>query len=373
MYIIKQNKFELYLQVSNATEITNVCKIDNYLWVATRSGLYQYRGKEQVNHFFKDDAVSDVFRDKEGNFWVTTLNRGVLWVPSMNVLRMLDNKKIHRLGLNGEDLWLGGTESNYYLKSKGTLTSYHLPADWADNKMTCFRFYGDKTYAGAKTGLVIMGAGTTEYFKVSVNDLLQNNGSIYIATTYTARIDVNKIAASIVHTPMTYRILHKRTNVLGADTQGNIWIGTNFGLYVYANEPRGYIMYNMGERFDELAVSIEDLYVDTAQNRILVGTASQGLVVLSDNKVTRVIKTKNGLNNNTVTAIRKTGDNTYLAGTNNGLNKITLSSGGDKVENCNLQVGVGNKRINDIEFSNDTVYLATDNGCYTSACKRHGR
>ncbi len=362
LYITNNNKFVPYLSVDNSTGITNVCKIDNYLWVATRSGLYQYQGAKLINHFFKNDAVSDVFRDKQGNYWITTLNRGVLFVPSMNVLRILDNKKIHRLSLNHEELWMGGTENNYYVKNKTELTGYHLPADWADNKISCFRFYEGKKYIGAKSGLVISDAGKTQYFRVNVNDLLYSNDHIYIATTYTARIHKDRVVADIVHTPAPDKILEKRSNVLGEDNKGNIWIGTNFGLYLYANEPGGFRMYNMGAQFEELAISIEDMFFDTARKRLLVATASRGLVVLQDKKIIKIIKTKNGLNNNTVITIKKIADNVYLAGTNNGLNKITFSADTDKIENYNFQVGIYNKRINDIELVNDTVYLATDNG-----------
>ena len=362
IYLLTQKKFVPYLSVDNAKGITNICKIDNYLWVATRSGLYQYEGSKLVKHFFKEDAISDVFQDKEGNYWVTTLNRGVLMVPSMNVLRILDNKKIHRLDLNREELWLGGTENDYYVRNKGMLTAHKLPAEWAENKISCFRFIAGKTYIGAKSGVTISGGGKTQVFAVNVNDLLYSNDHLYIATTYTAKIHVNKVTENIVHTPDADKIIGKRTNVLESDDSGNIWIGTNFGLYLYANEPGGFKLYNIGEQFEELTISIEDIYFDTAQKLLLVATASKGIVVLKNKKVEKVINTKNGLNNNTVISIKKIADTAYLTGTNNGLNKIIFNSGNYKVENYNLQVGVSNKRVNDIEFASDTVYLATDNG-----------
>ena len=362
LYIVNQNRLTLYLHVKDAMGITNVCKIDDYLWVSTRTGLYQYDGIKLVNHFFAEDAVSDVFRDKEGNYWVTTLNRGVLWMPSMKVLRLQDDKKIYRLGLNGDEVWIGGTENNYYVKNRGELTAYHLPANWADNKISCFRFYRGKTYIGAKSGLAISDARGMKYYRVNVNDLLHSNNHIYIATTYTARIHLDNVTTDIVHTPAPDKILAKRTNVLCSDDKGNIWIGTNFGLYLYANETDGFRMYNMGEQFEELAISIEDIFFDTVQNKLLVATASKGLVVLEGKKMVKVIKTTNGLNNNTVIAIKKIADNVYLAGTNNGLNRITFSNDTDRVENYNFQVGINNKRVNDIELVLDTVYLATDYG-----------
>jgi len=41
LYIVNQNRLTLYLHVKDAMGITNVCKIDKYLWVSTRTGLYQ--------------------------------------------------------------------------------------------------------------------------------------------------------------------------------------------------------------------------------------------------------------------------------------------------------------------------------------------
>jgi ligand-binding sensor domain-containing protein len=362
LYIEKQNRLYPYLHLESATGITNVNKIDDYLWVTTRSGLYQYDSTLCINHLFSGDAVSDILRDKEGNYWVTTLNRGVLMVPSMQVLKMLDNKKIHRLNVNEDALWLGGTENDYYVKNKAGFANYHLPADWLENKITCFRFFEGNTYIGAKSGLVMKGSNGTRYFRVNVNDLLYSDKHIYLATTYTAKVHIDNMDEYIVHTPAKDKLLSKRTNVLERDDEGNIWIGTNFGLYLYASEAGEYKLYNMGELFDELAISIEDLFFDSTHSYLLVATASKGLVVLKDRKVTKVIKTQSGLNNNTATAIKKIADNTYLVGTNNGLNKVLFTAQGDKVDNYNFQLGITNKRVNDIEFARDTVYLATDNG-----------
>ncbi len=360
--VLRQNKFEPYLRIDNANGITNLHRIDNFLWVTTRNGVYQYRDTILVNHFFHNNAVSDFFRDREGNYWVSTLNRGVLMIPSMDVLSILDNKKIHCLGLNGQELWVGGVENDYYIKNKTSLIAHHLPPEWISNKISCFRFYNGKTYIGAKSGVVISEAGRTQYFLVNVNDLLSSNGYMYVATTYTAKLRIDEVAANIVRPLISDRILSKRTNVLEADDKGNIWVGTNFGLYLYANEPEGFRFYNLGEQFEELAISIEDILFDTTQKILLVATASRGVLVLKDNKVVQIINTKNGLNNNAVTTIGKIANNTYLVGTNNGLNKVTYHDNVSIVNNYNFQVGVKNKRINDIELLNDTVYVATDNG-----------
>lgn len=362
LFIAGKNRLEPYLQVMDLTGITNVRRIDNCLWVTTRDGLYQYRDRMLVNHFFSGDVVTDVLRDTEGNYWITTLNRGVIFVPSMSVLRMLDTKKIYRLAILGDSLWLGGKENNYYTWHNGILQDHYLPADWTQNKISCFRSYKDKIYIGSKSGLVIYNNGHKKYIKGNVNDLLFSHDKVAVATTYTAQMPVEEMEAYIVFTPPKYRKLYKRTNVLCEDDEGALWIGTNFGLYRYKQDADTFSIMNVGEKAEDLSASIEDIHYDKETGQLLVATASKGLVVMKGLSVLQVIKTANGLNNNTVNSIKKIAAATYLAGTNNGLNKVVLYGDSATVDNYNFQVGISNKRVNDIEFSKDTVYLATDYG-----------
>ncbi|MCB0696435.1 MAG: histidine kinase, partial [Chitinophagaceae bacterium] len=362
VYVVDHDSVFNYLDIEDAIQVTDIYFDGRYTWVCSKNGIYRYLGKKCTAHFFAGDAVSGIIKDREGSYWVTTLNRGVLYVPSMQVLQLLPGKKISRLGAHGGTLWIGGSENDYYIKTGDQLSERHLPADWNMNKISNFRFYDDRIYVVARSGLVAISNNNTQTFQFNINDILEDDDRIFVATTFTARIDRKELTPGLRYYINKRAILWKRTNVLCKDNNSNIWIGTNFGLYQYHIHTATPELINMGDMYDDLSVSIEDIYYDAEQNVLLVATASKGLLLLQNGKIIRKIRTAEGLNNNSVNTIKKIREHIYLAGTNDGLNKIVLDTAKPKVYNYNTRIGIRNKRIRDIEAIDGIVYLATDDG-----------
>lgn len=362
LFVPERNSLVKILEIDKSLDIINVVEEDHKLWICTRTGLVLYENGRFINQFFKEQLVSDILKDLEGNYWVTTLNKGVFFVPSFQVNQFLKDKKINCLGVrNGNELWFGGFENNLYVKNSKGISAEILNVGWLKNKISNIRFFGDTTYIIAKSGLEVrIGSKKTEYL-VSGNDIISVPGYKYIATTFTARVKNEDFNAPNLAWASRKGILSKRTNVLCLDRKGDIWMGTNFGLHRY-NERDS--VANIGEKYDDLSISIEDLYYDPENDLLLVGTASKGLVILKDDVFYKKISSLNGLNSNTIHSIKKIASNTYLVGSNNGLNKVELTedTGRVSVVSYNSNFGINNRRIKDIELVQDTIYLATDNG-----------
>jgi len=65
--------------------INNICITNNYTWVCTKNGCF-VKNSEWTNfqHLFKGKYISCVIKDKDNNYWVSTTNEGVLFIPSIN-------------------------------------------------------------------------------------------------------------------------------------------------------------------------------------------------------------------------------------------------------------------------------------------------
>jgi sensor histidine kinase YesM len=112
-----------------------------------------------------------------------------------------------------------------------------------------------------------------------------------------------------------------------------------------------------------LQTSIEDLFYDESENTLFVATSSKGIITLKDNQIKNHVTSQLGLNSNTCNSIKKITSSLYLIGTNNGLNSITFKENNTfEVRNLNAVLGLKNNRIYDVDFLDDIVYLATENG-----------
>lgn len=360
--IPKKNQLQKLFELDKSFDITNVVEEGNNLWICTRTGLVLYENSVYKDTYFKDYLVSDILKDTEGNYWVTSLNKGVLFIPSFEVIQLLKDKKINSLGVKDErELWIGGFENDFYIKNKQGVIADHLNSAWPKNKISNIRFLGDTTVVVAKAGIEMRMNGKKATYVSSSNDLLLYNDNYFIATSYTSKLKKSDFTADAISSMYNKVILMRRSNVLCSDGSGNVWMGTNFGLFRY-NEKDSVI--DFGQRYEDLAISIEDLYYDAEASLLLVATASKGLVILKDNIFYKKINSRNGLNSNTINSIKKIERNTYLLGSNNGINKLHLPADTSNAEvyNYNAGFGIKNKRIKDVEVLGDSVYLATDNG-----------
>ncbi|MBK8611662.1 MAG: histidine kinase [Chitinophagaceae bacterium] len=362
LFIPGKDEVKLIAELDDVADILNVVVDGEKLWICTRDGIVLFEDGRIKNTYFKEHLVSDLLKDLEGNYWITTLNKGVLFIPSLQVKQLLKEKKLSCLGVSPDkELWVGGFENDIYIKNSHGLTERLLYSNWPKNKISNFRFFGGTGYVAAKSGIERNINGKATAYRSSINDILPVDDYLFIATTFTARVLKSEFTETNLSTIYKKVILQKRTNVLCKDNVGNVWMGTNFGLFRYNAKDS---ITDFGIRYDDLAISIEDLYFDPESNLLLVATASKGLVILKENRFVKRVNSKAGLNSNTVNTIKKIGLKTYLLGSNNGINKLELTGDTNQVKlsNYNANFGFINKRVRDIELVDDTVYMALDQG-----------
>lgn len=365
--VTENNQFKLIAEIPNKQEIINLyVENENKIWVCSRFGLYLFENNILKRKFFDNYSISGLTQDFEGGYWLTTLTNGIIYVPSFEVFNDKINPgnplKINCITINNKkEIWLGGDDNDYYIKSDKGIEKKTIFNQKRVDKITNIRIYNGNTYVIGKLGVLEIDSLRKEKkLGFSANDILIKKNNVFVGYTFTYKIKTKNLYNVTSNLISSNNLISKRATVLCDGDKDNIWIGTNFGLYQY--NPKDSITY-FGEKNEKLETSISDLYYDSENHTLLVASSSKGIITIKKNQIKQKINKNLGLNSNTCNTIKKIASNSYLIGTNNGLNSLLIKKDNSfEIKNLNAVLGLKNNRIYDINFLDNTVYLATENG-----------
>lgn len=78
-YTYKENQLTKKKFNSSFDFIQNLAIIDNSPWLCTPNGIIKYED-EKATTYFSDFNVSYIFKDKQQNYWISTVNSGLLFI-----------------------------------------------------------------------------------------------------------------------------------------------------------------------------------------------------------------------------------------------------------------------------------------------------
>lgn len=78
-YTYKENQLSKKKFNSSFDFIQNLVIIDNAPWLCTPNGIIKYEN-EKATTYFSDYNVSYIFKDKQKNYWISTVNSGLLFI-----------------------------------------------------------------------------------------------------------------------------------------------------------------------------------------------------------------------------------------------------------------------------------------------------
>ncbi len=99
-------------------EAQNLSYVDGKCWFCTTRGVYCADENGTLLNggkpYFGNKSISSVVRDKEGNYWFSTTNEGLLFVPSLNTRVMMNDVHAEKLGISGHTLFVGTDNDKIY-------------------------------------------------------------------------------------------------------------------------------------------------------------------------------------------------------------------------------------------------------------------
>ena len=289
--------------------------IENELWISTSNGAYRYdkdlKPLNQGRPFFSSYNVNHVIRDREGNFWFSTLNRGLYIVPN------LEFRLYTYQGASISSILFDTTSQKLYV---GSTTNELLEFDANRNFIPRFsspvNHEVTSLFSSKKDGFFIM----SDKFRVvdrsfqqklemslAVKQVATINDDLY-AIAYTGGIDVFDFSTSGTSIPKWLQFyqknigIHRRVGLFARTVRGRstsfnradstLYASSATGLYYFSNRASGEIKLN------QQPIVANDLIL--ADQFLIASTFSQGLLRITDTTASPLLNKSNGLRSNTV-------------------------------------------------------------------------
>ena len=345
--------------------------------VSTRSGLAVFSSfdiAQEPTIFLPQFNFTGAVRDREGNFWLSTWNQGLVKIPCIDLLNlgghsMLGTERALTLLVHEGQLFLGNSEGRVY-----TLDKQHRI-----------------TPLGPTTGAAGDQNQPIEHFAILGDTLWSSYGKAWRIQNGLIQ-PVNPIfptARSILRDRQNRNVIGFRVNSIWRDVQpgeeytlkpaiinkrlfsalesqsGETWLGTSDGLYVLRGNDTQRIHPKIGGQYP-LKGRITDLKEIPGRKVLLVATRDAGLAIRYGQSWLHV-GPGDVLVSPMINRIYVESENLVWLCTNKGANRLHLKYQGDalsieKTELFSVEQGLPSGFVNDIAIFGKRYYFATNKG-----------
>lgn len=352
------------------------------LWLGTVSdGIFHFGNADVFQtpaNFLKRLSVSSFFMDNEKGVWITTLNKGVFYIPVLqshfynrisgydfeNVIDIetepdgtcwlgLNRGRIARISPSGECFITQLNESRNLLIDdlEYDLQTASLWVGTSEN-LNQIKWQG---HTGQQPIFVKNKAPLIQGVK---NIFIHPDGNAFLGHHASfSKFDLKEHKVLFSSYSMDFK---ERVEDI-ASIDDRIYLATLNGAWEYNNQelrPLHNLHPLLGKRITELAV---------AGDTLLIGTKGNGLVMLTSDTVLQFDQPK-GMISNAITVIEVFGKYIYV-GTNSGISIIERGKAvkASDIQSFNVDNGLYSNEINGINVTSEKIYLATANGLHRLA------
>jgi sensor histidine kinase YesM len=349
--------------------VQDVTTIGNEIWVSTSTGAYCFNTNWQPLYngfcFFSGSSISKIIKDREGNYWFSTLNKGIIIVPEMNTrLYKYHDNAITSLATDGNNI-IAGTATNqlvYFNASSNSFTkNYSANANneivniFCDNNKQRIIFSASKIFSLQPNGSVtIFGKSAGKCITILDSNfyLSAYSGGASLLRRNTSQVDVPTWLKNGKWQDNHYPLFNIATRgrwVTYSSKDSTVYVATSSGLYYFSPKGRG-----------KITIGGKEIYasqLELVNDGLFAATFSDGLIFIDRKGVATNIN-NNGINK---TIYKLKSDSNYLWLIIDGaLQKY--NRGNNTVVNYTYADGLPKAEIKDILIHNATIYLATTEG-----------
>ncbi|MFN7044976.1 MAG: histidine kinase [Flavobacterium sp.] len=324
------------------------------IWLAsTKNGIYAYNldGKPLFNNqlLFKDYFISSYLEDNEGNFWLTTFGKGIIFIPNLNVIEytnnsLLDKDDLLRITKKGNELFFGGVKGNIYNLKQNKIHLVH-----SNLKKIEFLRYMPHADAFFVNGLVYDSSLKSMLFDHSFNkyDAFQNDKNSKIRfVTRDGLFSTSK--SNWEYKNENYNL---RSYAVLEDVESNtVWLGSSTGLEVFKNAKFMKMMHQNQPIFCTSIIKVK--------NQIWIAS-SFGILVYEKDKLVQIINKKSGLLADKAIKLIVCDDLVYIS-SNEGLQQYNLKT--NQFKNFTKVEGLLSNAVFDFEVVDNSAFIITSKG-----------
>jgi len=345
-------------QYSNVSYLT----LDSTLWQTTRKGgsIALNKNSEKPFHkkiLFNEYYISSYLEDNEGNMWLATLGKGLLFVPNTNLfsyrnLQELEKEVFTKIISKGNTIFIS-TQNGKIFEFKDN--TFKLIYNQKNTKISLLKFDNNDEH------IIFNGVAATCFFNLSskkikiteqfgsIKDLTFINDTLIVFATNTGIRFFNSHSNKIVDSP--YQLLDNNGRTAGVCFQksnGNLWVNTLKGLMILSKEKAPIIYEN-----------IYSTDIINNQNSVWVATKDNGIYEFKNNKIIQHLTTKTGLVSDVVYKLKIENDELFISH-EKGLQVLDLRT--KTSINYDKTDGLFMNRITDFTVVGDIVWLITNKG-----------
>ena len=339
------------------------------LGISGKIHLYGKKNLQPLAIVSGDYLANSIYRDKEENLWVCTIDKGLLVYQKRqyNAIKIPDNfTNTNFLSIARKPdgtLLVGNFYGEVIEAVKKNIRINVIPKNNMIFRQRKIILSQNKTFTFSEVGIYVN--YTRQLKDSSLNKIIAGktaisyNDSIIIFGQSTGLQKLNTITEKLTR----LHSLGKRITAITRDDDGIVYFGSTDGLYKYSYLNKTSISLAHSSPF--LMERVAALCT-TPDKLVWVATSGSGVVVLKDDKVLIHISDKKGIVNNASRSITSGKPGQVWLGTSGGISIIKYKLQDKHIQyslqNLTSNDGLTNNVINEMLYQNDTVYAATGNG-----------
>ncbi|NHN27385.1 histidine kinase [Flavobacterium jejuense] len=357
------------LELLKQLQVISIFENENKVWFATNNGVYIYEYFENqfhfVSKFLESEYITKIIKDKDENYWFTTLTNGVFVIPNIHV----QEYKINKNFINISCLTKLDDTSVIYGTNNGNVSIYNL--DTNDEKIIQFNNtsrvsalsynkWNKKTYISKdEIGYTLNNA--TLHFKES--DFLSVKNFSFIGKDKLLLVtNSNVFIKDLKHKKNDFS-LSKEPKRRGYSsfydaTTKNIYVAYVDNLVCYDS-----LYQSKNIKFNKKSIFVNTIS-QTKDSVIWVGTFKNGIYAIKEGKVIAEFNSKKGLLSNQIESIKADGNKLWVS-TSKGIQLLDTKK--NTFKSLTKRDGIKTYLISGIEVFDNKVVFSSDKGMFSLA------
>lgn len=330
-------------------------KIGEYTFLGTSNGLWLSRNGGNVKKYFAGMKISDIQLDKEGNYWVSTLQDGIIVLPNPEIEvyetdnSVLEDKNLYHLSVHDDQLYVGTYSGEIYQHNgKDELKKIQENPNSRFRAIRKIVFHNGVQYIACGPLVIIGNPPLNELAELNnIRDMIILDNRLYFTTPDRSGYVDLKSSKPTVH------IIRKKggKKVIADPNSKQVFFACTDGLFVFQN---GHL--------NELKYQNASLFISTfflQKGELWAGTMNDGLYTADLNLKKLAFTPFYHISGKRVRSIYIGSEYCWIS-TEVGLNRIRISD--QQLTIFNKQDGINFIEINDLQELKGSIYLATIRG-----------
>ncbi len=367
VYLTNKNTiYDLQGDSCNMEYIVGSNKIGKDLWIGTLKGAYFFENieknglKRKPRHFLKQYSITSICKDREGGYWFSTLENGVIYTPNLSVL----NCKFSNNSRDNNIYRVFRSEKHFIVSNIHAYYDFHSGKELSESFITqngIIPYLGNTPFIGKLEEKNLKPIPGIPFFEIGfLSWCKESDTSIIMAGLGIVRFN-KKGEKQIIHLHRDlkkFRKVKSLTKAIALLPNKDIIIADLKGTYKFKNGIFDPIEYSRKLRNTRVT------NLEYAKNwGLVIGTGGKGIFIVRNEKVVKIINEDNGLLSNHINHLFVDSKNYLYACSNKGVSRIFYDGGsGYRVQNLTPFQGLKSQEVNACHEYNNTMYFATKDG-----------